>query len=308
MKEHLLFLLGAMITLPTFARDFDYTYEDQTVTYTVIDEVDKTVMTKESQNYTPGNIVSGSLVLPSVVYDGETKYTLTKIGDFSFFGCGGLVSVEISSSVTSIGDYAFGACSTMTDIKIGNSVKTIGKGAISGCRSLTSVEIPNLVVSIGDEALMGCFELTEIMIGSSLTTIGTYYGLGNSRELERIIVSPDNSTYSSLDGVLYNKEMSALIKCPSKRESLIIPTTVTAIGKAALEGCRHITSLTIPNSVTTIGDYAFLQCYGLTSIVVPNSVTIISEGTFSGCEGLISIVIPNSVTTIGNSALSVAAP
>ena len=45
-QKILLFLLGVIFSLPSFARDIEYTHENQTLIYTVIDEEAKTVKTK----------------------------------------------------------------------------------------------------------------------------------------------------------------------------------------------------------------------------------------------------------------------
>ncbi len=108
MKKLLLTLLGVLIALPTFAQDFSYSYEGQTITYTVISE-GKTCSTK-SGSYRPGNDVSGDLILPSHPKDGDTKYTLTSIGDDAFNRCSGLTAVSIPNSVTEIRDFTFCDC------------------------------------------------------------------------------------------------------------------------------------------------------------------------------------------------------
>ena len=65
---------------------------------------------------------------------------------------------------------------------------------------------------------------------------------------------------------------------------------------------NDIAIVLIPDSVTEIGRGAFRGCTGLTSIVIPDSVTKIGEYAFGGCTGLTSIVIPDSVTEIGDDA------
>ena len=82
--------------------------------------------------------------------------------------------------------------------------------------------------------------------------------------------------------------------------SIIIPNSVTSIGRSAFSGCTGLTSVTIPNSVTSIGGSAFSGCSGLTSVAIPNLVTTIGSSAFSGCSGLTSVTIPNSVTAIGD--------
>ena len=110
--KRLIFLLF-IISLPCLvyaARDFSYTYEGQTIVYTVLDEEAKTCMTKpgernynshsDNNDYYPGNKVSGTLVLPEIVSDGKTSYELTVIGSHAFFGCSDLTSVTIPNSLT----------------------------------------------------------------------------------------------------------------------------------------------------------------------------------------------------------------
>ena len=63
---------------------------------------------------------------------------------------------DIPSSVTSIGDWAFYDCSSLTSINIPNSVTSIGTFAFYGCSALTSITIPNSVTSIGSYAFQSC--------------------------------------------------------------------------------------------------------------------------------------------------------
>ena len=118
-------LMGVLITLPSFARDFSYTYEGQTLTYTVLDEDAKTVSVYSSFN------VSGTVIIPEKVNDNYNEFTVTSIGESSFLRCAELTSVTIPNSVTSIGTMAFYGCSGLTSVTIPNSVTTIGELAFS---------------------------------------------------------------------------------------------------------------------------------------------------------------------------------
>ena len=97
---------------------------------------------------------------------------VTEIGDYAFYGCSSLSSIEIPGSVMEIGDYAFSGCSSLSSIKLPDSVRSIGDYAFSGCSSLSSIEIPGSVTSIGDCAFSGCSSLSSIEIPGSVTSIG----------------------------------------------------------------------------------------------------------------------------------------
>ncbi|MCC8111904.1 MAG: leucine-rich repeat domain-containing protein [Ruminococcus sp.] len=144
---------------------------------------------------------------------------------------------------------------------------------------MTSVVIPESVTSIGWEPFYGCYSLTAI------------------------IVDDNNSTYSSIDGVLFDKNLETLISCPwGKEGEYAIPDSVTSIGKGAFYSCEYLTSVVIPDGVTNIGGMAFEYCYSLTDITIPDSVISIGSEAFECCYSLTDITIPNSVTSIGNGA------
>lgn len=321
MKKFFLTLACALLTLPIFARDFSYTYEGQTLTYTVISEEEKTVMTKAGNESGAGNVVNGNLIIPERVSDAETEYTVRAIGKYSFLlcedliyvtipntvnlidsyafdGCFGLTSITIPPSVTRIGSGAFYACHGFTSITIPDSITEIPYEAFAKCIGLISINIPNSVTTIGESAFDYCINLPEIYIPASVSQIGESV-LGRCFALTEINVDKNNEYYCTYEGVLYNKNKTELLQCPAgKTGSFNVPTTVTSIWGDAFDNCTELTSITIPNSVSLIGQYAFLKCIGLTSINIPTSLTSISFGMFSDCTGLTSITIPNSVDTI----------
>jgi surface protein len=164
-------------------------------------------------------------------------------------------------------------------VEINEGVTTIGAGAFSSIKTLASVTIPNSVTSIGGGAFFGpnYKDLTSVTIPSSVTSIGTYAFL---RGLSSINVDEGNQAFTSVDGVLFNKDMSRLIAYPAKKEgaSYIIPKSVTVIENGAFAHTK-CTSLTIPNSVTTIGENAFFST-SISSYMIPSSVSSIGVDAF----------------------------
>ena len=299
----------------------------------------KATVTYRGSSYSSySNEYSGDVVIPASVTYNEEIYSVISIGLWAFYGCSSLTSVTIPNSVTSIGTEVFFGCSSLTSVTIPNSVTSIGLSAFRDCSSLTSVTIPNSVTNIEGRAFEGCTNLTSVSIPNSVTSIGEYV-FRDCSSLTAINVSTDNPKYSSLDGVLFNKDKTILVSYPGGLQGeFTIPNSVI-IGDEAMSYCSGLTSInvstdnpnyssldgvlfnkskttliqypggkqggyTIPNSVTQIGSAAFGGCIGLTSVTIPNSVTSIEYRVFYGCSGLTSIEIPNSVTSIGNSAFN----
>jgi hypothetical protein len=207
----------------------------------------------------------------------------------------------IPNSVTSIWDYAFSYCGSLTSVTIPSTVTYIGYDAFWTCLSLTSVTIPNGV--IGNLAFDFCPSLTSVAIGKGVTSIAFDAFTVDCPSLTVITVDALNSVYSSVDGVMFNKNQTTLAQYPAaKAGSYTIPNNVSSLGDRAFYGCTQLTSVTIPNNVTNIGNEAFYRCTSLTSVTIPNSVTNIEEGAFDFCTGLTSVRIGTGVTRLGDSA------
>ncbi len=210
---------------------------------------------------------------------------------------------KILDGVTEICTSAFSGCSSLTSITIPDSVTEIGMSAFSGCSSLTSITIPDSVTRIDMSTFRGCSSFTSITIPDNVTYIDIW-AFNGCTGLTAIDVKAGNNNYTSVNGVLFNKDKTELICYPAGKtdKSYNIPNCVTNIGGWAFDGCTSLTSITIPDSVTEIDWSAFEGCTSLTSITIPDSVTEIGWSAFEGCTSLKSITIPSSVTSIGKNA------
>ena len=245
--------------------------------------------------------------------------SVTTIDSNAFFDCSALTSVYMPE-VTTIGYKAFSDCESLTSVSM-PSVTTIGNGAFSDCRDLTSVSMPS-VTTIGNGAFSDCRDLTSVDIPSSCTSIAGNPFQG-CQSLEEIVVDENNPNYSSMDGVLYDKDKTTLIGWPAAEGDISIMPSVTTIGNGAFSGCDALTSVSMPAvtkigesafsgcnylrsvempKATTIGESAFNNCYDLTSVSMP-SVTAIGDWAFIWCNALTSVSMP-SVTTIGDEAFN----
>ena len=267
--------------------------------------------------------------LTSVTIPGD----VTAIGYHAFAWCSSLTDIVIPDSVADINDYAFAWCSGLTSVTIGAGVTNIGYGAFLACTGLTKISvdagnpsyssndgvlfnttqatligfpggktgdyaIPDSVTNIAENAFWSCTGVTSIVIGSGVTSIGNG-AFGGCLALTAIDVDTGNPSYSSANGVLFNKVQTDLISFPGGRAGdYAIPDSVTNIGDMAFAGCTGLTSVTIPDSVTAIGNMAFVGCTGLDRVTIPSSVITIGDWAFERCDRLTSATIGAGVTNI----------
>ena len=200
---------------------------------------------------------------------------LTIIDDRTFSDCTSLAEIDIPDSVTSIGRFAFSGCTSLSKVDLPKKLTTIEAGTFRDCTSLKEIVIPDSVTEIRSKweyngcygAFSNCTSLESITIGRGVESLGDEW-IASCRRLENITVSPENKTYSSVDGVLFNKDKSELSAYPigNKRSSYTIPDGVEKIVKKAFYGCRYIESLTIPVSVAEIEASALGNCYDIRAV------------------------------------------
>lgn len=306
MKKALSFF-AAFVLFGVFApqvRAYDFsatTTSGQTLYYSILSDGVSVAVVFPNSNATSGSQAwnghtkpTGNLVIPSTVTNGGATYTVTQIGNYTFYDCDDITHVTMPNTVTIIGYAAFTTCSGLLSVALGNGLLTIGNYAFSYCVGLTTIIIPQSLTLLGKGAFKSCSGLTSVEFNAANCSIPddvdgntdpftycsniTSFTIGNN-----VTVIPDHLC-----------EETAIT-------SIIIPNSVTSIGYDAFFYCENLTSVTIGNSVTTIGGYAFSSCRNLTSVTIPNSVTTIDNGAFNS-SGLISVTIPNSVTTVGEYA------
>ena len=231
---------------------------------------------------------------------------VTSIEEGMFAYCDSLTSVVIPDGVTSIGGYAFDYCSSLTSVVIPDSVTSIGVGAFDYCSSLTSVVIPDSVTSIGVGAFAYCSSLTSVVIGDSVTSIEegmfAYCDSLTSVTIGDSITSISEDAFYDCDNLtnIYITDIAAWCNI-SEIEYLIC---YGSSNKELYLNNEPITELVIPDSVTSIGKLSFAYFGGLTSVVIGDNVTSIGAGAFGYCSNLTSVTISDSVTSIGRGAFA----
>ena len=129
-------------------------------------------------------------------------------------------------------------------------------------------------------------------------------GVLQREAISEIEISPDNPYFTSHDGILYNSDMTVLVRCPAGRTGkIIIPDGVKVISEYAFYNCS-ISEVVIPDSVTDVEQRAFRCCHNLEKITFSKNMSCIKAYTFSECTSLHDINIPGHIKVIGESAFS----
>lgn len=123
-------------------------------------------------------------------------------------------------------------------------------------------------------------------------------------DVNKIFVEKENSRYSALAGVLFDKEKKILVRFPPKSPETryTVPDGVTVIGKHAFQNARNLTEIIFPDTVSVIEDSAFDDCKGLETIRIPDSVTSIGAWAFHGCDKIRYFALSKDVEHIGTYA------
>ena len=152
------------------------------------------------------------------------------------------------------------------------------------------------VTQIEKDAFSDCPDLVELSIPAGVRDLA---GIASgSPRLRAIYVDEANEEFTSMDGVVYNKEKTKIVCFPEGHgESFEIPSTVRSIDDE-FNDCISLRHIVIPQSVTRIYWGAFKGCSGLQEIDVPGSVKCIQLDCFNDCTGLQSITLGEGIQSV----------
>lgn len=113
-----------------------------------------------------------------------------------------------------------------------------------------------------------CVEILNIP-----TNITAYYPTAfDCDTLTTINVASSHKYFTSMDGIMYSKDMTKLMKYPPAKDvsDYTLPQSTTVIGKYAFAWCQGLKKIDIPETVDTIQEFAFCECPNLSSITIMN--------------------------------------
>lgn len=204
---------------------------------------------------------------------------------------------------------------------IGEGITELGDKCLSN-NSINSVTLPSTIKKIGNQ----CFRyssITSIILPESLEKIGEnnfppslvgitipsliedfpVSNVADCEHLSSIEVSEGNKSYKSYKGMLFDFDMTRIVRCPrGMKGQIMLPNSVKEIGEHCFDGCGQISRIILPSSIESIGDYAFANI-SMDELKIPNSVKHMGIGCLSGSTFTKQLKLPVSFTNLPESFL-----
>ena len=169
-----------------------------------------------------------------------------------------------------------------------------------------SFTVPDNVERISETAFfdahLKCITLSASIKENTFNPIALQRIIG----LEYISVSPKNEQLCSVDGILFNKDMTRLIMYPAKKSGseYVVPQSVKHISTMAFCDCKKLKRISLPYGLESIGEQAFMNCSSLEKLELPETLELIKESCFSGCSALKTITLPPKIRVIPKAAFA----
>lgn len=205
--------------------------------------------------------------------------------------CGYPISEQLSSSAkqpipapSTKCKYTFVECNP-------NDFKISKKGVFKYTGKADAIIIPDEVTHIENASIKSA---KAVKLGKNVESFF-------SRKLDWIEVSEENPYFTSVDGILFSKDRTKLIRYPSSRKEseYIVPENVVSIGAEAFRDTK-LSKIILHDKVTLFEDDCFAGMKKLKTIDLPSTITKIPNRMFSS-SCIEKIDIPDSVEEIGRS-------
>lgn len=222
------------------------------------------------------------------------KKGVKSISWFAFAYCKNLKSVKIENGVKEIGEFAF--CGTpIKSITIPKSVKIIGCSAFDACNQLESLTIPGNFkyyytpfddemedIEDATDCVASGKKLTNVKFNTALNPYICRYLGGSNWE-----VQGSDPKYKSIDGIVYTKDGSKVIRVPSDRKEAKLDSNCKIFmtdaifygyhedeGEVDLAACEDLKKIDLNNAakIEVNWDYRDMENVTLEEMLIPENI------------------------------------
>ncbi|MFA6931689.1 MAG: leucine-rich repeat protein, partial [Lentisphaeria bacterium] len=263
--------------------------------------------------------------------------SLTTINYRSFAGCTALIFIRFGRNLEFIEGEAFCNCSSLRNIFLPETLMSTGCDVFLGCDQLRHIYFlggqpdnsdsfppnatiyyregaPNWEGYVGED--FGVLEVVmlpadnsedfEYVIDRGEVTITRYkkrdFSDDNAIFLICVPTQIEGFPVVAIGEEAFQGSMSSWWSDEWGVFIVILPETITRIGKNAFYGCNVMVECSLPDGLLVIGENAFDGCSNLYFSTIPQGVNIIGSDAFSGIQYLRSLTLPSGLLYIGNGA------
>lgn len=143
---------------------------------------------------------------------------VTAISEGAFSGYMELGTVVFPDTLERIGKEAFRGCEKLRELNFPKGLKILEDSCFAQCFQLREINLPDSLEVIADFAFKDCISLRSVTLRKNCREISPT-AFQECPSLERFFVTDDNEDFTSDDGILYNKDMTMLLRCPESRNT-----------------------------------------------------------------------------------------
>ena len=232
---------------------------------------------------------------------------LKTIEQGAFAGCRSLAQLKLPESVTTMEEMACDGMSSLPEIELPKALVSIGDYAFRGCSALTTLTLPERLTHLGLSPFYGCSSLRRVTLSRSLKNISDSFVFDRCTALESIEIPSQNTFYSSVDGVLYNRTKTQIVAWPSALSHSvhpILPSSSSPLAKGALMDCELDEQMWLPARMITLPYDALTRTSGMKGIAAEqgSQLNTIGARAISNSKDLEVIDLPSTLRQLGEAA------
>ena len=287
-------------------------------------------------NLTACDIPEGVTKIPANLFESCYKLkdiklpnSVDTVGQYAFSNCTTMVKCDLGKGVKYIGQMAFRNCYALKSVRWSECLEVIDgsifdgepNGAVYDLNSVATIPLQDTLffpaTFRSSKQISWCLHNSPVIVWNAKnppTSSSVFYNLYDYWRGDFIFGPDVEFVPAKLCQQVRMKKVELPEGCQyigagafssnNQLDTVILPSTLTAIHQEAFKGCTKIKHISIPENVTAINSSTFNGCTALTRVEMPAGISTIGDNAFAGCPNLDSIVLPTELTMVGGSAFS----
>ncbi len=287
-------------------------------------------------NLTACDIPEGVTKIPANLFESCYKLkdiklpnSVDTVGQYAFSNCTTMVKCDLGKGVKYIGQMAFRNCYALKSVRWSECLEVIDgsifdgepNGAVYDLNSVATIPLQDTLffpaTFRSSKQISWCLHNSPVIVWNAKnppTSSSVFYNLYDYWRGDFIFGPDVEFVPAKLCQQVRMKKVELPEGCQyigagafssnNQLDTVILPSTLTAIHQEAFKGCTKIKHISIPENVKAINSSTFNGCTALTRVEMPAGISTIGDNAFSGCPNLDSIVLPTELTMVGGSAFS----